>query len=163
VAARTKTWYIFALSNSGIVGSNPTRSMDFCVRLFCVQVADLRQVDSPSKESYRLCIGWRKRKNGRGPRGCRTIKREKERKNEAGDYLIYFQMNNFDVKIIRRCFCSRILYNIFDIRKVFLHNWEVKVEGGISVILGKKIRTLEPGQSEPYRKIRNLKKIEIWL
>jgi hypothetical protein len=31
-----KAWTVFARSNSGIVGSNPTRGMDVCVRLFCV-------------------------------------------------------------------------------------------------------------------------------
>jgi hypothetical protein len=27
---------VFARSNAGIVGSNPTQAMDICVRLFCV-------------------------------------------------------------------------------------------------------------------------------
>jgi hypothetical protein len=35
VAARSKTWTVFARSNIGIVGSNPTQGMDVCV-LFCV-------------------------------------------------------------------------------------------------------------------------------
>jgi hypothetical protein len=38
VAARSKAWTVFARSNTGIVGSNPTRGMDVCVRLFCVCV-----------------------------------------------------------------------------------------------------------------------------
>jgi hypothetical protein len=38
VAARSKAWTVFACSNTGIVGSNPTRGMDVCVRLFCVCV-----------------------------------------------------------------------------------------------------------------------------
>jgi hypothetical protein len=52
---------VFASSNTGIVGSNPSSGMDVCVRLFCVcallcvQVAALRRADPPSKESYRLC------------------------------------------------------------------------------------------------------------
>jgi hypothetical protein len=29
---------VFALSNTGIVGSNPTQGMDICLRLFCVCV-----------------------------------------------------------------------------------------------------------------------------
>jgi hypothetical protein len=37
-AARSKTWIVFASSNAGIVGSNPTQGMDVCVRLFCVCV-----------------------------------------------------------------------------------------------------------------------------
>jgi hypothetical protein len=38
VAARSKAWTVFARSNTGIVGSNRTRGMDICVRLFCVHV-----------------------------------------------------------------------------------------------------------------------------
>jgi hypothetical protein len=38
VAARSKAWTVFARSITGIVGSNPTRDMDVCVRLFCVCV-----------------------------------------------------------------------------------------------------------------------------
>jgi hypothetical protein len=36
VAARSKAWIFFARSNTGIVGSNLTWDMYFCVRLFCV-------------------------------------------------------------------------------------------------------------------------------
>jgi hypothetical protein len=36
VAARSKAWTVFARSNTGDVGSNPTQGMDVCVRLFCV-------------------------------------------------------------------------------------------------------------------------------
>jgi hypothetical protein len=36
VAARSKAWTVFVRSNAGVVGSNPTRGMDVCVRLFCV-------------------------------------------------------------------------------------------------------------------------------
>jgi hypothetical protein len=38
VAARSKAWTVFILSNAGIVGSNPTRGMDACLYLFCVYV-----------------------------------------------------------------------------------------------------------------------------
>jgi hypothetical protein len=58
VAARSK-----ARSNAGIVGSNPTKSMDICLVcvycvfvLSCVQVEALRRADPPSKESYQLCL-----------------------------------------------------------------------------------------------------------
>jgi hypothetical protein len=37
-AAPSKAWTVFARSNAGIVGSNPTRGMDVCVCLFCVCV-----------------------------------------------------------------------------------------------------------------------------
>jgi hypothetical protein len=36
VAARSTAWTVFARSNTGIVGSNPTWGMDVCVRLFCL-------------------------------------------------------------------------------------------------------------------------------
>jgi hypothetical protein len=36
VAERSKARTVFARSNTGIVGSNPTRGMDVCVRLFCL-------------------------------------------------------------------------------------------------------------------------------
>jgi hypothetical protein len=38
VAARSKALTVFACLNAGIVGSNPTRGMDVCLRLFCVCV-----------------------------------------------------------------------------------------------------------------------------
>jgi hypothetical protein len=38
VDARFKAWNVFARLNTGIVGSNPTRGMDVCRRLFCVCV-----------------------------------------------------------------------------------------------------------------------------
>jgi hypothetical protein len=38
VAARSKAWTVFSISNTGIVGSNPTQGMDVCLRLFCLYV-----------------------------------------------------------------------------------------------------------------------------
>jgi hypothetical protein len=46
MAARFKTWIIFARWNTGIVGLNPTRGMDVCVRLFYVYVGSFFCVDS---------------------------------------------------------------------------------------------------------------------
>jgi hypothetical protein len=43
VAARFKRWAVFARSNVGIVGSNPTQGMDVCVRLFCLCYSVCRQ------------------------------------------------------------------------------------------------------------------------
>jgi hypothetical protein len=37
-AAWYKEWNVFARSNAGIVGSNSTEGMDFCLCLFCVCV-----------------------------------------------------------------------------------------------------------------------------
>jgi hypothetical protein len=36
VAPRAKAGYVFACSNTGIVGSNPTQNMDVSLCLFCV-------------------------------------------------------------------------------------------------------------------------------
>jgi hypothetical protein len=36
VVARSKALTVSALSNAGVVGSNPTQGMDVCVCLFCV-------------------------------------------------------------------------------------------------------------------------------
>jgi hypothetical protein len=36
VVARSKARTIFARAKTGILGSNPTRGIDVCVRLFCV-------------------------------------------------------------------------------------------------------------------------------
>jgi hypothetical protein len=38
VVMRSKEWTVYHRLNTGIVGSNPTRDMDICVRLFCVCV-----------------------------------------------------------------------------------------------------------------------------
>jgi hypothetical protein len=38
VAARSNAWNVFVHSKTGMVGSNPSRGMDVCVRLFCVCV-----------------------------------------------------------------------------------------------------------------------------
>jgi hypothetical protein len=50
VAAQSEVWTVFAHSNTGSMGSNPTQGMDVFV-----QVAALQWADSPSKEPYRLC------------------------------------------------------------------------------------------------------------
>jgi hypothetical protein len=74
--------------NTGVRGSNPTRGMDVCVRLFSVFVV--------------LCVGsvlatgvpqtvFKKLKNGQGPTGCRATEREKNvgrMKGEDNDYRV---------------------------------------------------------------------------
>jgi hypothetical protein len=56
VTARSKAWMVFARSNTGIVGPNPTQGIDVCVRLFCVCVvlcvgSVLATVDPQSNDS----------------------------------------------------------------------------------------------------------------
>jgi hypothetical protein len=36
LALQSNAWTVFALSKSGVVGSNTTQGMDVCMRLFCV-------------------------------------------------------------------------------------------------------------------------------
>jgi hypothetical protein len=38
VIVRSKAWTVFARSNAGFVGRNPTQGMDVCLSLFCVCV-----------------------------------------------------------------------------------------------------------------------------
>jgi hypothetical protein len=76
VAARSKAWTVFALSNSGVVGSNLTRGMDVCVRLFVILCVGkgFRRADPPSKESYRLYMRLRNWKSGQDPtKDCTAI------------------------------------------------------------------------------------------
>jgi hypothetical protein len=71
VIAGSEAWTVFARSNDGIVGPNPTQGIDVCVFIlfvfFCVLAAALRRADPPSKESYRLCTGVGNWKSGQGP------------------------------------------------------------------------------------------------
>jgi hypothetical protein len=74
VAASSKASTVFALSTTGTVGSNPTRGMDVCVRLFCVCVVlfvgtALQRADPPSEKSYRLCIHEETEKSDQDPQG----------------------------------------------------------------------------------------------
>jgi hypothetical protein len=79
VAAPSTAWIVFARSNTGIAGSNPTRGMDICVRLFCVCVVlcvgsglatGWHPVQEVLPNVYRL-KNW---KSGQGPQGlCRVI------------------------------------------------------------------------------------------
>jgi hypothetical protein len=71
-----KAWTVFVLSNTGIVGSNPTWSMDVCVLLFCLCAvlwarSGLATGWSPVQEYYRLCKRLRNWKSGQGTtKGC---------------------------------------------------------------------------------------------
>jgi hypothetical protein len=63
---------VFARPNTEIVGSNPTGSVDISMRLFCVCVvpcvgSGLATGWSPSKGSYRLCVGLGSWKRSQGP------------------------------------------------------------------------------------------------
>jgi hypothetical protein len=72
-AGRSKAWTVFARSNAEIVGSNSTRGMDVCVRLFCVCVvlcigSGLVTDWSPVQGVLpTVCIGSRNWKSGQGP------------------------------------------------------------------------------------------------
>jgi hypothetical protein len=65
VGARSKARRTaFTRSSTGVVGSNPTRSVEVCGCLFYVCVI-LRRADLQSKKSYRLRVGLRNRKSGK--------------------------------------------------------------------------------------------------
>jgi hypothetical protein len=61
VTLQSKTWTVFAHSNTGIMGSNPTWGMDVCVCLFCIYAAlyagsGIATVWSPSPRSPTDCV-----------------------------------------------------------------------------------------------------------
>jgi hypothetical protein len=77
VTARSEAWTVFACSNTGVVGSIPTRGMDVGVRLFCVCVVlclgsglatDWSPVQGILQTVYRL-RNWRQKR----PRFTRTV------------------------------------------------------------------------------------------
>jgi hypothetical protein len=75
--ARPKAWTVFARSNTGIVGSNPTRGMDntdVCVRLFYVYVvlcvgSDLATCWSSIQGVVPTVYRLREWKSDEGPQG----------------------------------------------------------------------------------------------
>jgi hypothetical protein len=81
VVARSKAWIVVARSNAGIVGSNPTQSIDVCVCVYsmfvlsCMKAAALRRADHSSKESYHLCKNdYENEEDSRArQKGCRAI------------------------------------------------------------------------------------------
>jgi hypothetical protein len=62
VAARSQAWTVFARSNVGIVGSNPTQGVDVCLHLFCVCVySGLASGWSPIQGVLPTLLRWRNR------------------------------------------------------------------------------------------------------
>jgi hypothetical protein len=81
VAAQSKTWNVLARLTTGVVGSNPTRGMDVCVRLFCVCVllcvgSGLVTGWSPVQVVLAILYRLRNWKSGQGPKGYRTIEKD---------------------------------------------------------------------------------------
>jgi hypothetical protein len=82
VAPQSKAWTVFARSNTGIVGSNPTQGMDHCVSLFCVCVllcvgSGLATGSSVVQGVLPTVYRLRNRKSDQGPKkDCRAIDRE---------------------------------------------------------------------------------------
>jgi hypothetical protein len=78
VAARSKAWTVFALSNTGIMGSNPTWDTDVCVRLFYVCAvlcagSGLTTGWSPVQRVLPTVYTIKNLKSGQGPtKGCRA-------------------------------------------------------------------------------------------
>jgi hypothetical protein len=77
---------VFTRTNTGIVGSNHTRCMDICVRLFCVCVvlcvgSGLATGWSPVQGVLLTVYRLRNWKSGQGSKCCRAIETGRERKN----------------------------------------------------------------------------------
>jgi hypothetical protein len=81
VAAHCKTWTVFAHSDTGIVGSNPTRGIDICMRLFYVCVilyvgSGLATGWSPVQGVLPNLYRMKKLNSGQGPtKGSRAMDR----------------------------------------------------------------------------------------
>jgi hypothetical protein len=79
VATRSRAWTAFPRTNTGIVGSNPIRGMDVCVRLICVCVvlcvdSDLATGWSPVQGVLPTVYRLRNWKSGQGPtKSCKAI------------------------------------------------------------------------------------------
>jgi hypothetical protein len=82
VASRSKTWTVFARSNTGIVGSNPIWGMNVSLGLFC------DRADPPSKESYQLSIRFTTSEllflNGNWPE---SLSRQHKRRRRSPEYF----------------------------------------------------------------------------
>jgi hypothetical protein len=88
VAAQCKAWTAFVRSGSGVVGSDPTRGMFVCVRLFCVCVVlcvgiGLATGWFPFQGVLSIVKDQRIWKSGQYPKGCSAIKREREIENTS--------------------------------------------------------------------------------
>jgi hypothetical protein len=83
--ARSKAWTVFARSNAGVVGSNPTQGICVCVRLFCVCVvlcvcSGLATAWSSVQGVLPIVNGLRNWKSAQGPtKSCRAINRQTDR------------------------------------------------------------------------------------
>jgi hypothetical protein len=75
VDAWSKAWTVFARPNTGIVGWNPTRDMDVCVRSFCVD-RGLATGWSPVQRVLPSMYKIKKlKKEAKVHKGCRAIGR----------------------------------------------------------------------------------------
>jgi hypothetical protein len=95
VAARSEAWTVFARSNTGIMGSNPTWGTDVCVHLFCVCVA-LCVGSGPdmgwSPVQGALPIVYKEtEESGQGPKGCWSLERGREMENNGVWFLYYIK------------------------------------------------------------------------
>jgi hypothetical protein len=90
LATQSKAWTVFAGSNTGIVGSNPTRGMDVCVRLFCVRVVlwvgcGLTTGWAPVQGVLPTVYSIKKlKRRPRSTRGVRAINKEIQKWSSAG-------------------------------------------------------------------------------
>jgi hypothetical protein len=93
--ARSKAWTVFARLNTGIVGSNPTRDMNVCVRLLCVCVvlcagSGLATGWSPVQRVLLTVYRIKKQKSGKGPQA-----NQKNTFGTSPDSHIFMQWKSF--------------------------------------------------------------------
>jgi hypothetical protein len=71
VVEGSKAWTVFARSNAGIAGSNPTQRMDICLCLFCIYIgSNFATGRSPVQGVLPNCLGIKKLKWNKAFQRC---------------------------------------------------------------------------------------------
>jgi hypothetical protein len=88
VAAWSEAWNVFARSNAGIAGSNPTQGMDVCLCLFCVCIGSGLVTDwSPIQGVLTTVLGLRNWSEAKSFTDALCSKVGATGKRERGDSL----------------------------------------------------------------------------
>jgi hypothetical protein len=124
VAARSKAWTVFARSNPGIIGSNPTGGMDVCVCVYSVCVvlcegSGLATGWSPVHRVLPTVCRLRNWKSGQGPtKGSRAIERITFSSPNEGRRVEGLNFGEFEIALfvsffLSLCFSSYFLREIY--------------------------------------------------
>jgi hypothetical protein len=94
LAARSKAWTVFARSNASIVGSNPTKGMDVCLRLLCLYRQRPCDWLSPRPRSPTGCLRITELKWKKAFQGCPILQSGSNREERERDnpYSIIHQV-----------------------------------------------------------------------